>query len=304
MDEGLSKVLREQAKESLKDAEQILASIVHGITDPVLLLSKDFTIVLANRAFLDKTGYTLDEIIGDHCYKLTHHREAPCEPPHDVCPVLEAQKTGKTASITHTHFDKEGNEIFVEIMAYPVKDQTGDITQFVYIYRDITELKKAEEELRNALSESKQRYSEISALLEGTRTVLESHDFNTAARSLFDSCKGLVGATAGYVSLFNKDETGSEALFLNSGDNLNFNVPIGVLREIGILSGKTAFNNDVSTGEFAKFMPEGSSGLTSVLFAPLTITGKVVGLLGLANKPGGFTEKDAKIASGSASLPL
>lgn len=304
MSEGLSKVLGEQTTKSLRNTEQILASIIHGITDPVLLLSKDFTILLANKAFLDKTGYKNEEIIGDHCYKLTHHRETPCQPPHDLCPVIEAQKTGKTAAITHTHFDKEGNEIFVEIMAYPVKDEKGEITQLVYIYRDITELKRVEEDLRKALSESKQRYSEISALLEGTRTVLESHDFNTAARSLFDSCKSLTGATAGYVSLLNKDGTEIEALFLDSGDRIDLNLPMPnqVLREVEILSGKTAYNNDFSNSEFAKFIPEGQVSPVNVLFAPLLITGKVVGLLCLANKPGGFTEKDAQIASGFCKL--
>jgi PAS domain S-box-containing protein len=38
--------------------------------------------------------------------------------------------------------------------------------------------------------------------------------------------------------------------------------------------------------------------LENVLFAPLVIDGKAVGLLGLANKPGGFTEHDARIATG------
>lgn len=303
MDEGLSKVLREQTAETLRTTEQILESIVHGITDPVLLLSKDFTILLANKAFQDQTGYEIEEIIGNHCYKLTHHREAPCQHTYNLCPVLEAQKTGKTASITHTHFDKEGNEIFVEIMAYPVKDKKGKITQFVYIYRDITELKRAEEELRKALSESKERYSEISALLEGTRTILESHDFNTAARSLFDSCKNLIGATSGYISLLNKDGR-IEALFLDSGDRIDLNLPMPTwgLKEVGILSGKTAYNNDFLNSEFSKSIPEGQVSPDNVLFAPLLITGKVVGLLGLANKPGGFTEKDARIASGFCKL--
>jgi PAS domain S-box-containing protein len=38
--------------------------------------------------------------------------------------------------------------------------------------------------------------------------------------------------------------------------------------------------------------------LDNVLFAPLVIDNKAVGLLGLANKPGGFTKQDARIASG------
>ena len=38
--------------------------------------------------------------------------------------------------------------------------------------------------------------------------------------------------------------------------------------------------------------------LKNVLFAPLTIEGQVVGVIGLANKQGGFTERDAQMATG------
>ncbi len=36
--------------------------------------------------------------------------------------------------------------------------------------------------------------------------------------------------------------------------------------------------------------------LENVMFAPLVLGGKAVGLLGLANKPGGFSEEDATLA--------
>ena len=42
-------------------------------------------------------------------------------------------------------------------------------------------------------------------------------------------------------------------------------------------------------------MPNGHVTLDNVLFAPLKIEGKARGLIGLANKPGGFTENDARM---------
>ena len=44
-------------------------------------------------------------------------------------------------------------------------------------------------------------------------------------------------------------------------------------------------------------MPEGHVQLKNVLFAPLTIEQRVVGVIGLANKQGGFTERDAQMAT-------
>ena len=43
-------------------------------------------------------------------------------------------------------------------------------------------------------------------------------------------------------------------------------------------------------------MPEGHVQLKNVLFAPLTIEQRVVGVIGLANKAGGFTKRDAEMA--------
>ena len=40
-------------------------------------------------------------------------------------------------------------------------------------------------------------------------------------------------------------------------------------------------------------MPDGHVQLKSVLFAPLMIEQRVVGVIGLANKLGGFTKRDA-----------
>ena len=43
-------------------------------------------------------------------------------------------------------------------------------------------------------------------------------------------------------------------------------------------------------------MPEGHVQLKNVMFAPLTIEQKVVGVIGLANKPAGFTKRDREMA--------
>ena len=84
--------------------------------------------------------------------------------------------------------------------------------------RDITDRKRTDETLQNALKETDQRRAEISALLEASRAVLENRKFNDAARAIFDSCKNLIGANAGYVALLTKDGTENEVLFLDSGD--------------------------------------------------------------------------------------
>ena len=75
-------------------------------------------------------------------------------------------------------------------------------------------------------------------------------------------------------------------------------MPIRGLREKAYRSCKTVFDNRFSQSKWVDFLPNGHVTLDNVLFAPLVIDNKAVGLLVLANKPGGFTKQDARIASG------
>jgi PAS domain S-box-containing protein len=293
--------------EGFSNTGHLFENILQGITDSVLLLSKDFTILWANEAFQNQTGYKREEIIGNHCYRLTYHQEVPCQLSHDLCPIVEALKNGRAATTTHTHFDKEGNKIFVEVSAYPMKDERGEILQFVYIYRDITEIKRAEDLLRHALEESQQRQAEIAALLEGSSAVLKYPDFEGAAKAIYDSCKKLIGATSGYIAMVSEDGTKNEVLFLDSWGitctvDPTLPMPIRGLRGESYHNVKTVYNNDFARSEWVKFLPEGHTELKNVLFAPLVLEGKTVGLLGLANKAGGFTDNDARIALAFAEL--
>jgi PAS domain S-box-containing protein len=135
-------------EEKLNNIKQMLEKIMGSITDGVLLLSRDFKIIWANRAIQKQTGYKMEEIVGNYCYKLTHHRESPCKPPHGVCPIEEVIKTGKPITVIHTHFDSKGNKFFVEVTAYPIRDRKGEIIQFVHVSRNVTSRKKAEEKVR------------------------------------------------------------------------------------------------------------------------------------------------------------
>lgn len=171
----------------------------------------------------------------------------------------------------------------------------------------IVEREIADRALRTALEESQQRQKEISALLKGANAVLEYREFEDVARIIFDVCKDLIGAPAGYVALQSKDGKENELLFLESGGlpcavDPDLPMPIRGLRGETYRTGRAVFHNDFSQSRWIGFMPEGHVQLNNVLFAPLVIKGRPSGLLGLANKPGGFTENDCTIATAFGEL--
>jgi PAS domain S-box-containing protein len=173
--------------------------------------------------------------------------------------------------------------------------------QVLITVNDISDMMTAKKQLEAALAETDEKFRELSALLACSRAVLEHQDFEAAARKIFDAAKAEIGATAGYVALLNADGDENELLFLDAGNrpctvDQELPMPIRGLRAESYKTGNVVYDNRFETSEWMRFMPEGHVTLDNVLFAPLTLEGTVLGLIGLANKPGGFSSRDAQMA--------
>ncbi len=193
--------------------------------------------------------------------------------------------------------------LYVQIESKAIVIQAENDAYIQTTVTNISDRKQAEDALCSALEKSQQRAKEVSALLEGSRAVLQYRDFKDSAIAIFDSCKNLIGATAGYVALLTKDGLENQLLHLDSGGlsctvDPSLPMPIRGLREKAYRTRKTVFENNFAQSDYVDLLPPGHVRLNNLLFAPLVINAKAVGLLGLANKPGGFTENDARIATG------
>ena len=133
----------EKSKSELIHSKQTLETVTEGISDSILLISNDFKIIWANKTAIKQTGQTLEELKGKLCHKVTHNNQSPCQGPNDRCPIDEVLKTNKPLTVEHTHTDKQGRKKTIEVTAYPIKNEKGEITQFVHIGKEITAHKKS-----------------------------------------------------------------------------------------------------------------------------------------------------------------
>jgi|GEM_PF-1175886 len=173
--------------------------------------------------------------------------------------------------------------------------------------RKANKSKESIDDLRIALGDANQRQKEIFALLQGSKAVLQYSNFDDAARAIFKACKDVIGATSGYIAMVSDDGTRNEVIFLDSGGMIctvdpNLPMPIRGLRGEVYSSGNASFHNDFLQNKWAHFLPEGHLQLENVLMAPMTVNNNVVGLFGLGNKRGGFTDNDVRIASAFSEL--
>jgi two-component system, cell cycle sensor histidine kinase and response regulator CckA len=169
----------------------------------------------------------------------------------------------------------------------------------------VTELEQQVEQYRTR--ELKFSPEKLSVIVEAFHCTPICETFENAAKHIFDHCKLLTGATSGYVALLSEDGEENEVLFLDAGGSPcdvdpNLPMPIRGLREIAYKTKKVAYENSFPGSPWMKFMPEGHMTLENVLFAPLNIENKTVGVIGIANKPGGFNEQDVHISKSLGDL--
>jgi len=115
--------------------------LIQQANERIVVLRPDFSIVDANDAYLEAVSKSMHEVKGAHCYEVTHGLDAPCSrsKPGLECPLAMTLKTGESAHVIHEHAISEGQEMYCDMVTYPVKDQAGEIVRVIEVWRDITE---------------------------------------------------------------------------------------------------------------------------------------------------------------------
>ena len=134
---------RRKMEEALRRSQAFLQTVIDAIPETMLVVGRDYSISLANRAARELAG-GIDPVSCLACHQLSHKRDLPCNGRHESCPLRQVIATKTPVTVTHTHHDAQGNEIFVEVTAAPVFDDNGEVTHIIESCRDITERKRAE----------------------------------------------------------------------------------------------------------------------------------------------------------------
>ena len=129
---------RQLLKEAINE-KAFLETIVNGIEDHMMVIDLNYRIVEVNRALLEMVGLEREDVVGKHCYEVSHHLQEPCSSPDHPCPLKDTVATGKAASAIHVHFNKEGRESYVHVVHHPLFDEEGRIVRVVDLSRDITQ---------------------------------------------------------------------------------------------------------------------------------------------------------------------
>jgi PAS domain S-box-containing protein len=145
----------EDITEKRHNEESILLHAQITENSPIITAyhDKDLNMIWANRAYLKATGLTLDQIKGRKCYDVWNLPK-PC----NGCPVITAIETGENA---YRELTPANQDHWPETQGYwlsqatPMLDKQGAIIGAVEFAIDITERKKAENDLKKLLARHK-----------------------------------------------------------------------------------------------------------------------------------------------------
>jgi PAS domain S-box-containing protein len=150
--------------------------IAEQTADGLYVVDHDGNFAFVNPAAVELFGYDEEsELLGLNSHATTHYRRADGSPyPAEECPLLKPRTTGESVRVDDDwFFRRDGSMIPVAYSSAPFPMESG--TGAVVAIRDMTELRRAEDELR--------------LLQAATMVISSAEDFETAvARVIREVC--------------------------------------------------------------------------------------------------------------------
>jgi len=196
----ITKVVELEAR--IKAERDNLNLILESMVDGVYVVSEDYKVEFMNKVLRHEFGNR----VGDICYKVFHNREKPCP----LCKLPEVTK-GKTA---RWEWYSRGVNKTYDLIETPLKNVDGTVSKLT-IFRDITERKKAEEEIRKLNRELELKVVDLEEVtrMKSVFLSLTSHELRTPLTPMQAQLQML---QEGYMGRLNKKQEDSIAVILRN----------------------------------------------------------------------------------------
>lgn len=284
-----------QREEVLKAGEAHYRLLTEGVEDVVWKQTRDGVITYISPADERMRGYRADEVVG------THFSEQLAPESTDHLVKLRAQRekveqlgdqTGTLTTVVQQRC-KNGTLVWTEVLSTPERDEHGAIVGYHGISRNITDRKRAEEESERNRTRLKRL---VDILQHPSGTVQEFLDFS------LDQAIQLTDSRIGYIYHYNEEDqkfvlnTWSKDVMplcaIQSPDSCYELSKTGLWGEAVRQRKPVVINNFEAAQPLKKGYPDGHVKLLKFMTVPVFREGRIVGVIGLANRETDYSDSD------------
>ncbi|MCZ7397569.1 MAG: PAS domain S-box protein [Candidatus Methanoperedens sp.] len=151
-------------------SKDYVENIIRSMFDMLVVATPDGTIQTVNKSICDLLGYRSEELKGESIDMLIYD-----EIPHSESSWLnELIKKGSIINIEKNYVAKDGRKIPVLLSMSNMCDDEGNILGIVFVAKDITERRRAEDQIKSSLKEKETLLKEIHHRVKNNMQIVSS----------------------------------------------------------------------------------------------------------------------------------
>ena len=281
------------------NALSFLPFVASLTTHPVMISDIDGGTVWVNDAFTRLSGWPLEEIVGLKPRQFLH---GPKTDPTVVRLIYDNVTAGKGFQCEILNYKRDGGIFWISLDAQPITDQSGKLIGYLSVQSDISDRKRFEA----ALLREHWLLETVSVCLS---KYISTDDPRIAFEDLLVRLLELTSSQYGFIGEVCYSDSGAPWLRTLALSDISWDEATHQLYEDNAANGfefrnlKTLFGealrtarpvitNSPSTDERRGGIPAGHPPLNTFLALPILRDKLLVGLIGIANCPDGYSEAD------------
>lgn len=288
---------RRRAESMLERERTMLRTVIQTIPDLVWLKDPEGRYLGCNRRFASFLGMREADIVGKTDYDFTNRESADAFRANDLAAMESGRSVVSEESVV---FASDGHQEDIEAIKAPIFDIDGRLTGVLGIGRDITERKRIERRIRRDATV-------LDGLTRLQREFLVEADSRRTFERMLTLLLEVTESRAGFIGEILETDAGTPFLRVHSvasdswdeaaraayrrkiSEGFEFHHPDTPLGMI-LPSRKPVIADDATCRRWQDLLPDNHPFLESFLGIPFFHGESLIGMIGLANRSGGYDE--------------
>ena len=280
--------IRSQAEAHGRERAEETRAMLYSIGDGVIAVDAMGRLIHMNPMAERFTGWTEAEALGRPLGEVFHIISEETQQPAED-PVARILKEGQAVGLAnHTLLQsRDGTRRAIASSGAPVRDDRGDVTRLVLVFRDQTE---------------ERRLARLAQIRTELNEYADTHSLDELLIQMLDEAGRMVDSPIAFYHFYDKDTGKLTLQQWSTGTRTEFGKAEGqgshhVLDHAGIWVDcvrlrRPIIHNDSAALAHTKGLPPGHAEVARELAVPVLRANRIVAILGVGNKPADYTGKD------------